>query len=174
MGEKAWYSGRLTKKRQCGKRLRFWLKPSRSFKAFRLNALIWVLKLLWTSALLSPALLIFSSVLLLSLNGGIELYLFISLAAGGVLLLITGLIFRFIIVQRYFLAPYLLADDPKLKVVQAVKRSKNLSEGQLFRVIKFKLKFLPTFLLYPLIFPAVFLRPNYKQGCSVVAKELYM
>lgn len=174
MGEKAWYSGRLTKKQQCGKRLLFWFKPTRSFKAFRLSALIFLLKLLWTTALLSPALLMLSSVVLISFYGGIELYLFISLATGGVLLLLIGLVFRFIIIQRYFLAPYLMADNPKLGVVQAIKQSKNLSEDQIFRVVKFKLKFIPAFFTYPLIFPAIFFYPNYKQGCSVVAKELYL
>lgn len=174
IGEKAWYSGRLTKKQQCGKRLRFWFNPSRSFKAFGLSALIFLLKLMWTVILLSPAILMFVSVVLISFYGGIELYLFISLTAGGVIFLLIGLAFRFVIIQRYFLAPYLMADNPRLGVVQAVKQSKNLSEGQLFRVVKFKLKYAPVFFTYPLVFPAIFFHPDYKQGCSVVAKELYL
>ncbi|MCQ2485405.1 MAG: DUF975 family protein [Clostridia bacterium] len=174
IGEKAWYSGRLTRKQQCGKRLRFWFKPSRSFKAFRLSSLIFLLKLIWTVVLLSPAILMFVSVVLISFYGGIELYLFISLTAGGTIFLLIGLAFRFIIIQRYFLAPYLMADNPKLRVVQAVKQSKNLSEGQLFRIVKFKLKYTPVFFTYLLVFPAIFFHPNYKQGCSVIAKELYL
>lgn len=172
VGEKAWYSGRMSGKRNCGKRLRFWFLPSKSFKALRLEILITALKLLWTVVFLSPALLIFSAIIGTAFYGGIEPTLLISLAGGGCLLLVTGLIFRFIVVQRYFLAPYLMAQNPKLKVIQAVKQSKNLLEGHIFKIVKFKLKHLPSFLLYPLIFPAIFFYPNYKQGCSVLAKEI--
>lgn len=172
IGEKAWYTGRLTRKKQCGKRLRFWFSPSRSFKAFRLNLLIFVLKLMWTAAFISPSALFFSVVFLTAFSGGIELYLLIALLSGGVLLLATGLIFRFFIVQRYFLAPYILADNPRLSATQAVMQSKTLSDGQILRIAGFKLKFLPAFFTYPLIIPAVFLHPHYKQSCSVIAKEL--
>lgn len=172
LGEKAWYTGRLTRKKQCGKRLRFWFKPRFSVKALRLKALLFILKLFWTTALLSPSLLIFSAVIGIAATGGIELYLFISLTVGGTALLLTGLVFRFIIVQRYFLAPYLLAEEPKLKPQQAIKQSKNLLDGHIYRIVGFKLKFLPSFILYPLIFPAIFFYPNYKQSCSVLAKEI--
>lgn len=174
MGEKAWYSGRLTIKKQCGKRLRFWFKPKHSLKAFGLYAAVFLLKTAWTLAFLSPALLVFTSATLVAFYGGIELWLSVSLGAGGTLLLITGLIFRFITVQRYFLAPYLLADNPRLDIIRTLKQSKNLSDGQLFRIAKYKLKFLPAFFTYPLILPAIFLHPHYKQGCSIVAKSLYL
>lgn len=174
VGEKAWYTGRLTQKKQCGKRLRFWFRPSRSIKAFGLCTAVFMLKLLWTLAFLSPSMLVLTSAALIALNGGIELWLAVSLSAGGVLLLVTGLIFRFIIVQRYFLAPYLIADNPKLGIADAVKQSAKLSEGQISPIVKLKLRFLPAFFTYPLIFPAIFLHPHYKQSCSIIAKSFYL
>ncbi len=174
VGEKAWYSGRLTKKKQCGKRLRFWFRPSRSVKAFGLCASVFALKLLWTLAFLSPAILVFTSAVLIAFYGGIELWLSVSLVSGGILLLAAGLIFRFVAVQRYFLAPYLIAENPKLGIIQAIKQSRNLSDGRLFGIARYKIRFFPAFLTYPLIFPAIFLHPHYKQCCSIVAKSLYL
>lgn len=174
MGEKAWYSGRLTRKKQCGKRLRFWFVPKHAFRAMRLQLLLFLIKLLWTVALLSPAALAAAGIISLAYTGGVEIYLFLSLAGGGLLLLTAGLIFRFIIIQRYFLAPYLMAQNPKLKPIQAVRQSKNLLDGHVFRIIRFKLKYFPSFLLYPLIFPSIFFYPDYKQGCSLIAKEIVL
>lgn len=172
MGENAWYTGRLTKKKLCGKRLRFWFRLSLSFKAFRLNVILFALKTLWTIALLSPAFLIFSVITGTALTGGIEVYLLLSLSAGFIVLLAAGLIFRFIVVQRYYLAPYLMAENPNLHPVQAVRQSKNLLEGHVFRIVSFKIKFYPLFLLYLLVLPAIFIHPYYKQCCSVLAKEV--
>lgn len=172
LGEKAWYGGRLTKKRQCGKRLRYWFIPSHSFKAFRLKVLLFLLKGMWSVVFLSPAMLAGAAIIGLAMSGGIELYLFLSLAAGGFVTGTAGLIFRFVTVQKYFLAPYLLADDPRLKPIQVIKQSKNILDGRILRIARFKIKFIPWFLTYPLIVPVIFLHPYYKQSCSVLAKEI--
>ena len=171
VGEKAWYSGRLSGG-SSGKRLRYWFSPAHSFKALRLCSLLFLLKLMWSAVFLSPALLFFSAVFALAVNGGIELWLLVSLASGGAVLLITGLVFRFITVQRYFLAPYLMARNPRLGAAQCVRQSKNILDGHIGEIVKFKLKFMPAFLLYPLIIPVIFLHPHYKQACSVIAKEI--
>ena len=172
MGENAWYTGRLTRKKQCGKRLRFWFRLPLAFKALRLNALLFLLKAMWTIAFLSPAFLVFSAIVGTALTGGIEIYLFLSLLTGFLILLAAGLFFRFIIIQRYFLAPYLIAENPKLSSITAIKQSKNLLEGHIFRIVLFKLKFIPLFLSYLFIIPAIFVHPHYKQCCCMVAKDI--
>ncbi len=172
MGEKAWYTGRLTKRKLCFKRFIYWFKPKNSFKALRLTLSVTGIKLLWTALFLSPSVLTFAVATTLAFTGGVEVYLFFSLLGGGAVLLVTGLAFSFIIAQKYFLAPYLLAENPKLKVLQCIKQSKNLTEGQIFTLVRFKLCFMPRFLLYPLILPAIFLHPHYKQSCCIIAKEL--
>lgn len=171
-GEKAWYSGRLTRKKLCGKRLRYWFRFKLSFKAMRLNILMFLLKTLWTVAFLSPAMLIISAIIVTATTGGIEFYLFLALSVGAAVLLITGLFFRFIVVQRYFLAPYLLADEPKLRPLQAIKQSKNLLDGHIFRIVRFKLKFIPSFFACIPILPVIYFYPHYKQSCSILAKEI--
>ncbi len=172
LAEKAWYSGRLTKRKLCFKRLVYWFKLKSSFKALRLNFLLFLIKISWLLLFTFPAFAAILTAVTLAFTGGIEVYLFFSLLAGGAVFLITGLIFYFIISQKYFLAPYLLTEDPRLGVLQVIKQSKNLIEGHIFYLVRFKLSFLPSFILYPLIFPAIFLHPHYKQSCCVIAKEL--
>lgn len=172
VGEEAWYSGRLTKKKNCFKRFIYWLRPKNSFKAFRLRAALFFLKLFWTLVFLLPSVLSFSVIFVTAFSGGIETYLLLSLGLGTGILLITGLIFRFIMIQRYFLAEFILADKPQNGVLQTIRQSKNLIDGQIFKIVKFKLFFLPYALPCLLLLPIFFVYPHYKQSRSILAKEL--
>lgn len=154
------------------KRLLFWLKPKFAFKAFMLCTSLIIIKSITTFVSVLPSLILILIILILAFTGGIEVYLFISLLVGVFILFLTGAIFAFIANQRYFLAKYLLAENPKLGVIQVLKQSKNLMDGQIFRVIKFKLSFMPAFILYLLVFPIIFIHPHYKQCCCIIAKEL--
>lgn len=174
VGEEAWYSGRMTRKKNCIKRFIYWFRPKNSFKAFRLKSALFFLKLFWTLVFLLPSALIFSVVLITAFSGGIETYFFLSLCAGAAVLLFIGLIFRFIMIQRYFLAEFIIAENPNNKVLQTIRQSKNLIDGQLFTVIKFKLTFLPFYLLCLFIVPIFFVYPHYKQSRSILAKSLML
>lgn len=173
-GEAAWYSGRHSGKKNCFKRLVYWFLPSHSFKAFLICSIVFILKLCWCFILCTPGLLTILSVIILSFTGGVELYLFLSLLIGSFMMFVCGLTFSFIINQRYFLTKYLIVDNPQLGIIQVIKQSKNLTEGQLFKIVRFKLNFIPTFLLYPLIVPIIYFYPHYKQSRSIIAKELYI
>lgn len=172
LGKTAVFSGRLNNKRATLKRIIYWLKPAKSLKAFCLNAVVFMLKTLWTTTFTLPGAIILFTIVYLAFTGGIEVYLLLSLIISGVLLITTGIIFAFIISQRYFLAEYLLTENPKLKVFQVIKQSKNLMEYQLMSVVKFKLSFILPFILSIFIFPLIFLYPHYKQSLSILAKEL--
>lgn len=172
IGENAWYSGHLYRKKQCLKRLIFWLKPKFSLKALKLNVLLFFIKAVIFFTFCLPSLILLLTAITLAFSGGIEVYLLISFLAGTFTLFLTGVIFAFIVNQRYFLSKYLLAENPKLGVAQVLKQSKNLMNGQIFRVVKFKLSFMPAFILYLLVFPTIFLHPHYKQCCCIIANEL--
>ena len=152
IGEAAWYFGRYSGKKNCLKRLVFWFLPRHSIKALCLCTLVFFIKMCWTFVLCVPGLLTLFSAVILAFTGGIELYLFLSLTIGSALLLITGILFAFIINQRYFLAKYLIVDNPKLGVIQVIRQS----------------------ILYPFILPIIYLYPHYKQSRSIIAKELYI
>lgn len=172
IGEKAFFRGVMNGRRNCAARFFFWFKSREAFRAVKLTLLTACLKLLYLAVFMLPAAAVFSAVFILAQSGGIEVYLFAALTAGGVLLTLNGLVFWFIEIQKFFLAPYLTAEEPGLPAVTAVKRSKNLLEGHIGRLIGFKLSFLPWFLLCLFALPVVFVYPYYKQSCCVIAKDL--
>lgn len=172
IGEEALYSGRMMNKKHCFRRFLYWLKPSCSFKATGLRATLFLIKSCWTVVFLLPACTVFMIITAIAFNGGIEPYLFISLFIGGMMLTVSGLIFRFIVVQRYFLAFFLLSESPEKSIMQCIKQSKNLLDGHIFKVVRFKLCFLPYILLSLFILPIFFVYPQYKQSRSIIAKEL--
>ena len=86
VGEKAWYGGITSNKRNFSKRFFFWLKPKNSLRAFRFKALLFLLKSMWAVVFFLPSAILAWSVYYLSGTGGLELYLFISLSGVNVLL----------------------------------------------------------------------------------------
>ena len=172
--EYAWYSGSLTRKKNRFRRLIFWYKPKYSVKAFGLNLSLCFLKLFWNIVFLTPAGLVVASTVLIAFNGGVEIYLLAALLCGAVMLLLCGLVFRFIIIQRYFLAPVILTQNPSNGVFQTIKQSKNLSEGQLLKIVRFELLFIPYWLSCILIFPIFFVYPHYKQSRTIIANALML
>lgn len=172
IGEKAWLSGEINNSRLGIKRLTFWFKPKYSVKAFILKTIIFILKSITTIILLCPAIFLISVIIYLAFTGGIEIVVFISITAASIILFLSGIIFAFIINQIYFLSEYLYICNPNMTVSDTIKRSKNLLDGHIFTIVKFKLSFLPLFLSWILIVPAIIFRPYYKLSCSILAKEL--
>ncbi len=172
LGEEAWYSGRLTYKKNCFKRFIYWFRPSKAIKALSLKATLLCLKLFWTVVFLLPATVTASIIFITAFSGGIEIHLFLSLLCGTSILLICGLIFRFIFIQRYFLSEFILSKNPNNGVIQSIRQSKNLIDGHIFRVVVFKLSFIPIFLSCLLIIPLFFVYPHYKQSRTIIANEL--
>lgn len=172
VGEKAWYGGITADKKNYRKRLYFWFRPKNSFRALRFCALLASVKLMWAAVFLLPSAIVLWSIYYLSGTGGLELYLFLSLSGGFVLLFISGLIFYFISVQRYFLSEYLFSSNPRLGAWTAIKQSKNLLDGHIHEIVRFKLSFLPWFFGCALIVPAFYFIPYYKESCCIVAKKI--
>lgn len=172
VGEKAWYSGITANKKNFTRRFFFWFRPKNSFRAFRFRALLFLVKFMWAVVFFLPAAILVWSIYYLSGTGGLELYLFISLSGGTVLLTISGAIFYFIAMQKYFIAEYLFSSNPKLGAWTAIKQSKNLLDGHIYEIVRFKLSFLPWFLSCIFIIPALYFLPYYKESCCVVAKKI--
>lgn len=171
-GEEALYSGRAERKKYCFRRFMYWMKPTLSLKAAGLHFILFILKTFWTIIFFIPVIAVVFVITATAFSGGIELYLFISLCIGALILSVIGFTFRFIIIQRYFLANYLLVSNPDIGIVQCIKQSINLLEGHIFTVVKFKLSFLPHLLACLLILPVFFVYPHYKQSRTIIAKQL--
>lgn len=69
VGEKAWYGGITSNKRNFSKRFFFWLKPKNSLRAFRFKALLFLLKSMWAVVFFLPSAILAWSVYYLSGNG---------------------------------------------------------------------------------------------------------
>ena len=172
VGEKAWYSGVAAGKSNYKKRLFFWFKPTFSLRAFGFKLLLFCVKLLLTLIFMLPSAAVVWSIYYLARTGGLEVYLFISLAGGGVLLALCGLIFRFIAVQRYFIAEYLFSSDPRLTPILALRRSRNLLDGHILEIVRFKLSFIPWYIACIGVLPLLYFLPYYKASCCTVAKKI--
>ena len=171
-GEKSWYSGKVSKSRLGIKRLSFWYKPRYSFKALLLKSVLFILKACVFIFFTLPSVFLLIAGLFLIFTGGIEVWILTSMLVGSLILLIVGSIFSFVFNQHYFLAEYLYINNPKLKIFQVIKRSKNLINGHVYKIVKLKLSFIPAFLCCLMIFPLIIIRPRYKQSCCILAKEL--
>lgn len=172
VGEKAWYGGVAAGKSNYRKRLFFWFKPAFSFRAFRFKLLLFSVKALLTLLFFLPSAAVFWSIYYLARTGGLEVYLFVSLAGGSTLLALCGLIFRFIAVQRYFIAEYLFSSDPRLTPSLALRQSRNLLDGHILEIARFKLSFVPWFFACVTVLPLLYFLPYYKASCCTVAKKI--
>lgn len=174
VGEKAWYGGLTASKKNYTRRFLFWFKPKFSLRALRFKFTLTLLKATLIFFYTLPAVIIFWTIFYLAQTGGLELYLFFSLVGGGLLLGICGLSFAFVAIQRYFLAEYIFSSDPKMTVLTAIAQSKNLLDGHILEIVRFKLSFFPWFIGCLLIFPAIYFVPYYKASCSLVAKQIVL
>ncbi len=85
---------------------------------------------------------------------------------------VCGAIFYFIAMQKYFIAEYLFSSNPRLGAWTAIKQSKNLLDGHITEIVRFKLSFLPWFMSCIFVVPAFYFLPYYKESCCVVAKRI--
>ena len=150
-------------------RVLFWFKPKYSAKSMRFYLSLFLRKSGWTFLLLLPGVFTATSFVLLAADGGIELNLFLCGIIGGGVMLILGMAFRFLIIQKYFLAQYLFVSDPKIKVRDALRQSTALMNGKLKKTALFKLSFIPWFILCIGILPSVYVQPYYRQSCVMYA-----
>ncbi len=74
--------------------------------------------------------------------------------------------------QRYFLAPYLLAEDGGQKVSRIIKQSVKASKGRRGEILRLQLSFIGWFLLSVLLFPLLYTLPYYRASLSVYARYL--
>lgn len=172
VGEKAWYCGITDERKNYTRRLFFWFRPKNSFRALRFKALLVTIKAMWAVVFFLPFAVLTWSIYYLSGSGGLELYLFISLSGGAILTAVCGAIFYFIAMQKYFIAEYLYSSDPRLKPLTAIRQSKNLLDGHILEIVRFKLSFMPWFLSCIFIAPAFYFLPYYKESCCMVAKKI--
>ncbi len=169
-GSLAWVHFHNSKSR--ARRSLFWFSPKRELKSTLFFFNLFIRKLFWTALMLLPGGFTLFSFVLLAMDTGIEFNLFLCGIVGAALMLLAGLVFRFIILQKYFLAPYFFIENPKIKINDAIAQSISAMNGKLKKTALFKISFTPWFSLCLSLFPIIYVLPYYKQSCLIYANEL--
>ena len=169
-GSEAWFS--FYKRKNRASRAIYWFAPRNNFKAFRLHCALFFAKLFWTILMLLPGTRVIFSFCYLAYDAGIEFNLFLCGVTGGAVLIVTGFIFRFLIVQKYFLAKSILIENPSVSVLEAIRQSCEKINGKLKKTAFFKLSFTPWILTCVGILPLLYVWPYYRQSCALFAEEI--
>lgn len=169
-GSSAWFC--FYKRKSRTKNVLFWFAPKRAAKSFVFYSILFFMKLFWTILTLSPGVITIFSFVFLAYDAGLEFNLFLCGISGGIILLLTGVAFRFVIVQKYFLAKNIFVSDPRITAAEAIRKSCEGMNGKLKKAALFKLSFAPWFLLCIGVLPAVYVWPYYRQSCALLAGEI--
>ncbi|MDR2525768.1 MAG: hypothetical protein LBC83_06265 [Oscillospiraceae bacterium] len=171
-GREAWFFGGADGRRRSARRILFWLQPRWALKACRFQIALGLRKLLWAAIYFAPGALLLGGTLWQARAGVLELWLFLSAAGGGALLLLLGLGFYLPTVRRYALVPSLLVKQPRCKLRNALRLSAARMDGQSAAFLRFQLGFLPWLALCVFIVPAFFILPWYTQSLACRRREL--
>lgn len=169
-GNGAWF--RFYERKNRITRVLYWFSPGRVIRSMTFYFSVFLRKLMWTVAMVLPGVLTLFSFCYLAYDSGIEFNLFLCGIAGGSVLLVVGLLMRFVAVQRFFLAQHIFVSDPKIKSRQAIAKSRELMNGKLKKTALFKLSFAPWILICVGILPIFYVWPYYRQSCTLLAEEI--
>lgn len=149
-------------------------KADRALSTFRF-LISRIMKFLFTLAWGFLFLLPFSSsafgLLYLLSKNGIERNIALAWGVGTAVLLVIGLFFTFIVAQRYAAWYYFLC-EPDMKIVPALQKSIEATEGKCAAVFFFKFSMLPWIVPCALVFPAIYIIPYYSLSVSLMIRGL--
>ncbi len=164
-GRDIWFYENAKKNKLPLKKLFSYYSIKKSSGAIKILFSVQIRKLLATLLFLVPSVAV-GAYLLFALGDGIGELMLFALAVSFFMLLITGLFFAFVYCQKYFLALYLFYENEGCSAREIISFSSKIMENKCFDTAMFKLSFFPWYLLYILIFPAVYVYPYYKTSVS--------
>ncbi|MBE6755373.1 MAG: DUF975 family protein [Ruminococcaceae bacterium] len=164
-GRDIWFYENAKKNKLSLKKLFFYYSIKKSSGAIKILFSVQIRKLLATLLFLVPSIAV-GAYLIYALRDGIGELMMLSLAVSFFLLLLTGLFFSFVYCQKYILAPYLFYENEGCSAREIISFSSKIMENKCFDTAMFKLSFFPWYLLYILVFPAVYVYPYYKTSIS--------
>ncbi|MCL1951934.1 MAG: hypothetical protein FWF60_03820 [Oscillospiraceae bacterium] len=172
VGREAWYFGGADGRKRSPARVLFWLQPRWALKAARFVLAVTCCKLLWAALYLLPGGFLLVGTLLQARAGDLSMALFLSAAIGGAALLALGLFFYAATVQRYALVLPVLAKQPRCRLRNAFALSAARTNGSCAALLRFRLGFLPWYLLSLPLLPLFFTAPYIAQCLACRHAEL--
>lgn len=164
-GRDIWFYENAKKNKLSLKTLFSYYRVKKSSGAIKILFSVQIRKLFVTLLFIVPSMAV-GAYLLYALRDGIGELMMLSLAVSFFLLLLTGLFFSFVYCQKYILAPYLFYENEGCGAREIISFSSKIMENRCFDTAMFKLSFFPWYLLYILVFPAVYVYPYYKTSVS--------
>jgi len=172
VGREAWYFGGADARKRTRRRVTFWLQPRWAFKAAWFIISLRARKLLWALLYFIPGAFLLGGTLWQAQQSNLDITLFFAALAGGALLLLVGAGFYAATVQRYALVLPILAKQPRCKLRNAVRLSCARTNEHCTALLRYKLSFLPWYLLCVLIVPLPFVLPYLAQARACRHAEL--
>lgn len=171
LGREAWFWQRSAREYESFTYAFTWYR--RMGRAIALHLLRWLIRLGASALFLLPAVICTLAALYLYWSGTTFFTLAV-LTATAAALWGTGVVFTTLFLQRFFLAPYLLARDGETGARDALRESARIMDACMMRgnTAKMKLSFLPWFLSCLLILPVLYVYPYYKQSCACYARHI--
>ena len=150
-----------------------WFSGARLFfRSVWLAVNMFVRKALWAALLVLPgSALIFYAVKYIRFKSGDNTF-FVLFIIFGILAALIGFFFWAWIVQRYFLAYYIIADSRETGVMSAFKYSVKAMSGFTFKAFMLKLSFIGWFIFSVLAIPALYAVPYYNQSCACLGRYI--
>ena len=172
VGRSAWFLSPALGIRRHYSRIMYWLKPSKALRSTLYVTALGFIKTLWAVIFLSPGLFLFGGTVYSAVTEKYELNLLIAVCGGSFLLLLVGVGFFSVMVQRYFLVIPILVNDPRISFAKAVRLSGELMDGSCIRTARMKWSFVLWFVSCLLILPAIYVIPYYRQTCACCQADL--
>ncbi len=171
LGREAWYWQRSAREYRPFTYAFTWYR--RLGRAVSLYLLRWCVRIGAALLFLGPALICTLAALLVYARGT-SVYTLTILGLAAAALWTAGIGYLTLFLQRFFLAPYLMADDPQLRAQEALRESARIMDACMMRgnTAKMKLSFLPWFFSCILILPVLYVYPYYKQSCACYARHI--
>ena len=172
VGREAWFYGGADGRKRCATRVLFWLQPRWACKAARFALAVSLRKLLWATLYLLPGGFLLVGTLWQARAGDLSMALFLSAIGGGAALLVLGTLFYGATAQRYALVLPVLARQPRCKLRNALTLSAARTDGHCAALLRFRLSFLPWYVLSLPVIPLIFTAPYITQALACRHAEL--
>ena len=171
LGRDAWYWQRSAREYRPFTYAFCWYR--RMGRAVTLYLMRWVVRISSALLFLAPA-LVCTGIALALYSRGTSVYTLVILGCAAGALWIAGVGFTTLFLQRFFLTPYLIADDPQIRVRDALRESARIMDACMMRgnTAKMKFSFFPWIASCIFIFPILYVYPYYKQSCACYARHI--
>ena len=170
-GSVMWYYGRASGEiYPVFKAFSWYASLKKWLKALVVYFLLFLKTALWTALFLLPAVAVYFAycVSVIYQAAAWQSFLLFVLSAG---LLLGGLIASLIICYRYFLVPYILADDPRIHIRTLFRSSVGIMKGKKAELFALDLSFLPYYILNLLVVPMLGTLPYINMTKALYAKR---